>query len=150
MIFHTIFDSLADDVESVIVNAAARLDRSQVPGHMLGIQFVQVGDDPDATRALQNLDNALANKYNIRVRDKSVCTEHTLMVFSPHLSGHGWYVLNTEICSIASNCTDKCAMTDTTPFNPNNPQFNLEETLFKVLWGGINRQVDHMNEYRKA
>jgi len=97
-----------DDVESVIVNAAARLDRSQVPGHMLGIQFVQVGDDPDATRALQRLDDALSNKYNIR------------------------------------------DMVDTTPFNPNNPQFNLEETLFKVLWGGINRQVDHMNEYRRA
>lgn len=39
---------------------------------MLGIQFVQVGDDPDATRALQRLDDALSNKYNIRVRDNSV------------------------------------------------------------------------------
>lgn len=32
----------------------------------MGIQFVQLGSDPHATEALQDLDDELANKHNIR------------------------------------------------------------------------------------
>ncbi|KAF5334162.1 hypothetical protein D9758_014817 [Tetrapyrgos nigripes] len=55
-----------DNVENVIVNAAHRLQRSQVPERMIGIQFVQIGDDPDATQALKELDTALEQRWNIR------------------------------------------------------------------------------------
>ncbi|THU82330.1 hypothetical protein K435DRAFT_691249 [Dendrothele bispora CBS 962.96] len=56
-----------DNVESVIVNAAQRLHRSQVPDRILGIQFVQIGDDPKATQALRELDSSLEHRYQIRV-----------------------------------------------------------------------------------
>jgi hypothetical protein len=32
----------------------------------VGIQFVQLGSDPQATEALQEMDDELANKHNIR------------------------------------------------------------------------------------
>jgi hypothetical protein len=57
----------ADNVENVIVNAAHRLHQSKVPERMIGIQFVQIGDDEDATQALKELDTALEQKWNIRV-----------------------------------------------------------------------------------
>ncbi|KAJ8079829.1 hypothetical protein PM082_016653 [Marasmius tenuissimus] len=56
-----------DDVESVIVEAALWLHRAQIPERLLGIQFVQIGNDQDATRALKRLDKSLESKYNIRV-----------------------------------------------------------------------------------
>ena len=48
-----------DDVESVVLSAAKRLDRLQAPAWQLGIQFFQVGSDPEATQALQELDDGL-------------------------------------------------------------------------------------------
>lgn len=48
-----------DDPESVIINAAKRLDRLQAPAWQLGIQFFQVGSDPEATRALNEMDDGL-------------------------------------------------------------------------------------------
>ncbi|KAF9256788.1 hypothetical protein L218DRAFT_880969 [Marasmius fiardii PR-910] len=55
-----------DDVETVIVQAAKRLHLAQVPEHMLGIQFVQIGNDAEATLALQKLDRSLHTQYGIR------------------------------------------------------------------------------------
>ena len=48
-----------DDVESPIISAAGKLDKMDAPGWQIGIQFFQVGSDPEATRALQELDDGL-------------------------------------------------------------------------------------------
>lgn len=41
-----------DDPEDVIVACAQRLDRGHFPLAQIGIQFIQVGNDKDATDAL--------------------------------------------------------------------------------------------------
>jgi hypothetical protein len=50
-----------------IVEAASRLDKQRVPLDRFGIQFVQIGTDEDAARALQVLDDELSDRYKIRV-----------------------------------------------------------------------------------
>ncbi|KAF9456828.1 hypothetical protein BDZ94DRAFT_1274706 [Collybia nuda] len=55
-----------DDLTTVIVNAARRLDRNNVPPKKFGVQFAQIGNDPEATEALQELDDDLSRTYNIR------------------------------------------------------------------------------------
>jgi len=55
-----------DDPKQVIVDAARRLDRNRVPVNQLGIQFAQIGDDPEATVALRELHEGLSAAYNIR------------------------------------------------------------------------------------
>lgn len=55
-----------DDPESVIVAAAKRLEKLNAPLHQIGIQFLQIGDDEDARKALMELDDALAGIYGIR------------------------------------------------------------------------------------
>ena len=61
----------ADDPRPVIVDFARRLDARQVPVHRLGIQFVQIGDDPDATEALKELDDELGPTHGVRVRRRA-------------------------------------------------------------------------------
>lgn len=56
----------SDDPESVIVSIARRLDAGNFPLSQLGIQFVQVGDDAEATEFLVELDDALSKEHNIR------------------------------------------------------------------------------------
>lgn len=56
-----------DDVESVIVAAANRLERNNALLSQVGIQFFQVGNDSAATKSLKQLDNALVEKHKIRV-----------------------------------------------------------------------------------
>ncbi|TIB38804.1 hypothetical protein E3P86_01436 [Wallemia ichthyophaga] len=48
-----------DDVESVILTAARRLDRLNAPLSQVGIQFIQIGDDPSATVWLHELDDEI-------------------------------------------------------------------------------------------
>jgi hypothetical protein len=55
-----------DDPESVIVSFAKRLDKGDYPLSQVGIQFFQVGDDPAATAALQELDDELGEAHGIR------------------------------------------------------------------------------------
>ncbi|KAF3481129.1 uncharacterized protein GIQ15_03888 [Arthroderma uncinatum] len=55
-----------DDVESVIILAAKKLDKCNALPWQVGIQFFQVGDDPDAAEDLKELDDALAGQNNIR------------------------------------------------------------------------------------
>ncbi|KAK0499942.1 hypothetical protein EDD18DRAFT_808331 [Armillaria luteobubalina] len=52
--------------EEVIVEAAKALDEIYAPQIQVGIQFVQVGADANATRYLQGLDDTLKHKYDIR------------------------------------------------------------------------------------
>lgn len=48
-----------DDPESVIFQAAKKLDKLDAPMWQVGIQFFQVGNDPEATKALNDLDDGL-------------------------------------------------------------------------------------------
>ncbi|KAG8690563.1 hypothetical protein FRC09_011937 [Ceratobasidium sp. 395] len=55
-----------DEPEDVIVAAARRLDRGDFPLSQLGVQFVQIGNDPEAKAALEELDDDLSEKYGVR------------------------------------------------------------------------------------
>ncbi|KAF8346918.1 hypothetical protein F5887DRAFT_1073005 [Amanita rubescens] len=55
-----------DEPKEVIIDAARRLDQQQARQGCFGIQFVQIGDDPDATEALRELDDDLPQLYGVR------------------------------------------------------------------------------------
>ncbi|KAL8826484.1 MAG: hypothetical protein Q9191_003772 [Dirinaria sp. TL-2023a] len=55
-----------DDVQSVILSAAAKLDRLDAPAWQVGIQFFQVGNDPEATLMLQDMDDQLGRSSGVR------------------------------------------------------------------------------------
>ena len=57
----------SDDPESVIIAAARRLDAGQFPLAQVGIQFIQVGEDKAASKALHELDSHLSESNDIRV-----------------------------------------------------------------------------------
>ena len=59
-----ITDGQADDeeeVENYIIKVARKLDQLEAPAGHIGIQFVQVGDDEQATKFLKRLDDDLKN-----------------------------------------------------------------------------------------
>ena len=56
-----------DDPAPIIVQAGKRLDARAFPLSQVGIQFVQIGNDPDAAEALRELDDDLEKVYKIRV-----------------------------------------------------------------------------------
>ncbi|KEF50775.1 uncharacterized protein A1O9_13181, partial [Exophiala aquamarina CBS 119918] len=56
----------SDDVESVIVNVARKLDSCGAVPWQVGIQFFQVGREPEAAEDLKEMDDALSGTYNIR------------------------------------------------------------------------------------
>lgn len=43
-----------------------QLDRGQYPLSQVGIQFLQIGNDPEAREALQELDDGLSSEHGIR------------------------------------------------------------------------------------
>ncbi|KAH0541526.1 hypothetical protein FGG08_004001 [Glutinoglossum americanum] len=49
----------SDDVESVLINAAKKLDKADAPAWQVGVQFFQVGCEPGAADALKELDDGL-------------------------------------------------------------------------------------------
>jgi uncharacterized protein YegL len=56
----------SDDVESVIVSAARKLDSMSAEPWQVGVQFFQVGREPEARDMLRELDDALSGEYHIR------------------------------------------------------------------------------------
>lgn len=56
----------SDDPESVIVATARRLDAQHFPISQVGIQFVQIGNEDEATAALRELDDELAKAHGVR------------------------------------------------------------------------------------
>lgn len=56
----------SDDVESIIVSAAKKLDSWDADPAQVGIQFFQVGNEKEAAEDLQELDDALSEQYGIR------------------------------------------------------------------------------------
>ncbi|KAG8791068.1 hypothetical protein FRC12_010258 [Ceratobasidium sp. 428] len=55
-----------DDPESVIIAAARRLDAGNFLLSQVGIQFIQVGNDSKATKALKELDDGINKAHKIR------------------------------------------------------------------------------------
>lgn len=58
-----------DDVESVIIDVARKLDTLEAPAWQVGIQFFQIGNDPEATELLQYLDDELSSAAGSSQRD---------------------------------------------------------------------------------
>lgn len=56
----------SDDVEATVVQAAKKLDAMASEPWQVGIQFFQVGREPDAAEDLQELDDALSRQHDIR------------------------------------------------------------------------------------
>lgn len=58
-----------DDVESPIIDAAKKLDALEAPAWQIGIQFFQIGNDPEATELLKYLDDELTSASGACPRD---------------------------------------------------------------------------------
>ena len=56
----------SDDVESVIVAAAKKLDKYDAVAWQMGIQFFQVGREPEAAEDLRDLDDSLSGTHGVR------------------------------------------------------------------------------------
>lgn len=56
----------SDDVEATIVQAAKKLDAWGAEPWQVGIQFFQVGQEPEAAADLQELDDALSTQHQVR------------------------------------------------------------------------------------
>ena len=70
-----ITDGSADDeqeVESYIIGVARELDLLGATRAQIGIQFVQIGDDPDAARFLKHLDDELQHRTQPPIRDVNI------------------------------------------------------------------------------
>ena len=59
----------SDDVESVLINAAKKLDKLDAPPFQIGVQFFQVGNEEGAKEALEELDDELSNLVEGGIRD---------------------------------------------------------------------------------
>ena len=64
-----ITDGEADDpdgLKDVIVEMAQRMDEARLPAFQLGVQFLQIGNDPAATEFLRTLDDDLKEEVGVR------------------------------------------------------------------------------------
>jgi hypothetical protein len=59
----------SDDVESVLLSAAKKLDKLDAPPFQVGVQFFQVGNEEGAKEALMELDDGLSELVEGGVRD---------------------------------------------------------------------------------
>ena len=59
----------SDDVESVLLSAAKKLDKLDAPPYQVGVQFFQVGNEEGAKEALEELDDGLSALVEGGVRD---------------------------------------------------------------------------------
>lgn len=59
----------SDDVESVLLSSAKKLDMLDAAPHQVGIQFFQVGNEEGAAEALRELDDELSGLVHGGVRD---------------------------------------------------------------------------------
>jgi uncharacterized protein YegL len=59
----------SDDVESVLLSAAKKLDKLDAPPFQVGVQFFQVGNEEGAKEALEELDDGLSELVDGGVRD---------------------------------------------------------------------------------
>lgn len=59
----------SDDVESVLLSAAKKLDKLDATPYQIGVQFFQVGNEEGAKEALEELDDNLGDSVDGGVRD---------------------------------------------------------------------------------
>lgn len=59
----------SDDVESVLITAAKKLDRLDAPSYQIGVQFFQVGNEQGAKESLMELDDELGTLVEGGIRD---------------------------------------------------------------------------------
>ena len=59
----------SDDVESVLISAAKKLDKLDAPPYQVGVQFFQVGNEEGAKEALEELDDELSSLVEGGIRD---------------------------------------------------------------------------------
>jgi hypothetical protein len=65
----------SDDVESVLIFAAKKLDTLDAAPHQVGVQFFQVGNEEGAAEALRDLDDGLVGLVQGGIRDMvDTCT----------------------------------------------------------------------------
>lgn len=72
-------DDEEDATEELLVRIAKQLDDINAPANQVGIQFLQVGDDPEAARYLKRLDNDLKQAHG--VRDVRILRTFSLQTF---------------------------------------------------------------------
>jgi uncharacterized protein YegL len=108
----------SDDVESVIVRAAKRLDQCNAEPWQVGIQFFQVGNEPEAAEDLRELDDGLASQEGVRD-----------MVDTVPWSGEQGEGLNAN--GILKVCF---------PYNSNSCEYTLIQ--IQVVLGAVNRRLD--------
>jgi uncharacterized protein YegL len=110
----------SDDVESVILAVARKLDRWDAPAWQVGIQFFQVGREPGAAEALQELDDELA-EMGCGTRD---------IVDTVPWNGSSGSGLNSE------GILKVCLLRRLSLFSANDRQ---------VVLGAVNRRLDRQN-----
>ena len=119
----------SDDVESVIIAAARRLDRLDAPAWQVGIQFFQIGQDEQARRHLKRLDDeldALASQ------------------------GKGGRASGTAAAAAAASSTEVLRdMVDTVPYADGNKTITAEGIL-KVVLGAVHRRYDRNDGTSKS
>ena len=112
-----------EEVEQYIKRVAQELDTLNAPPSFIGIQFVQIGDDQNAAKFLEKLDDQLENLHKIRDVSRQLCL-------------HGYvYVTDVRLRS---------QMVDTVRWD-NNQVYSDEELLekfVKVLLGAVTRTID--------
>jgi hypothetical protein len=59
----------SDDIESVLLSAAKKLDKLDAAPYQIGVQFFQVGNEEGAKEALEELDDNLGDSVDGGVRD---------------------------------------------------------------------------------
>ena len=94
------------------------MDVKKVPLQQFGIHFLQIGDDPDATEALKELDEQLGPDNGVRVS----------------ITAASLYPNKTD-CFIYQD------MVDTTPFSQAEPSIRTD-LIVKVVLDAINSMVD--------
>ncbi|KAH8924515.1 hypothetical protein BT69DRAFT_1241024 [Atractiella rhizophila] len=90
-----ITDGAADDPDTLnyaLAGFAERLDLIHAPLTQLGIQFVQIGNDPEATEFLRSLDDELKQTHGLK-RDMVDCT-----MYPGHITGD--FIIKTLIGGI--------------------------------------------------
>lgn len=75
-------------MDIAIAQFASGLDIYRFPLSQVGIQFMQVGDDPDILLDLKMLNEELKNSHDIRVSSWHIVPRRSLMSSD---IGYGWY-----------------------------------------------------------
>jgi hypothetical protein len=123
----------AEDLESLLVRIARQFDKMNAPRSQVGIQFLQVGDDEEAAKFLEYLDDTITNKYNIR--------DVSLVLVSKHRPSPPYIFKLGD--SIKQVLIEKKQFIDTKTFKDfDDTHQDFTENLRRILLGAVNRSLD--------